>query len=153
LAVNQALNLATLTLSAQLSGLMRGALDLTLEHLRTRTQFGQAIGSFQALQHRAVDLHIQHALAEAAVREAAHLYDADADSPRTAFAISAAKARASAGALLICKEAVQMHGAIGFTLESDVGLFLRAALRWSSWLGEAGAHRRRLVTQKGGDDA
>jgi alkylation response protein AidB-like acyl-CoA dehydrogenase len=123
---------------------MDSALDLTLEYLRTRVQFGKPIGSFQALQHRAVDLYIQKELSRAALEAAsAALADQSCTPERRAAAASSAKARAAQAALAICNEALQMHGAIGFTDEYDLGLYLNRALVLSAWLGNASAHRHR----------
>lgn len=145
-AVRRAVDLGALAVSAQLCGVARGAFALTLEHLKTRRQFGAAIGDFQAIQHRAVDLLMALALADASVSEAASRWDENPDHPSTVAAISAAKARAGTTALLVVREAVQMHGAIGFTEEADVGLYVRAALSLNAWLGSARAHRRRFVS-------
>jgi alkylation response protein AidB-like acyl-CoA dehydrogenase len=144
-----ALHCGLIGASAQLTGLIAGVLDLTLEHLRTRVQFERPIGSFQALQHRAVDMRISLALAEASVREAVRLCNAEPGSARASAAASAAKARASEAALRVCKEAIQMHGAIGFTEEADVGLFARVALKGASWLGGAREHRARFIENQG----
>ncbi len=145
-ALEYALEQATLAASAELLGLMDGALELTLEYLRTRVQFGKPIGSFQALQHRAVDLYIQKELTRAAVEAACAVLTDPASTPdRRAAAASGTKARASQAALTICKEALQLHGAIGFTDEYDLGLYLNRALALSAWLGNAAAQRRRYA--------
>jgi alkylation response protein AidB-like acyl-CoA dehydrogenase len=145
-ALQLAIDHATLTASAELLGLMDCALDMTLEYLRTRVQFGKPIGSFQALQHRAVDLYIQKELSRAALSAAAASLDHPGCTPAArAAAASGAKARASQAALAICGEALQMHGAIGFTDEYDLGLYLNRALVLSAWLGNASAHRSRYA--------
>ena len=139
-----ALEHAMTAASAELLGVMDSALTLTLEYLRTRVQFGKPIGSYQALQHRAVDLYIQKELSRAALAAAiATLDDPTCTPERRATAASGVKARASQAALAICNEALQMHGAIGFTDEYDLGLYLNRALVLSAWLGNASAHRRR----------
>jgi alkylation response protein AidB-like acyl-CoA dehydrogenase len=143
-ALGLALDHAVVAASAELLGIMDSALDLTLEYLRTRVQFGKPIGSFQALQHRAVDLYIQKELSRAALEAAsAALADQTCTPERRAAAASSVKARAAQAALAICNEALQMHGAIGFTDEYDLGLYLNRALVLSAWLGNASAHRRR----------
>jgi alkylation response protein AidB-like acyl-CoA dehydrogenase len=125
---------------------MDSALDLTLDYLRTRVQFGKAIGSFQALQHRAVDLYMQKELSRAALAAAtATLEDGACTPQRRAAAVSGVKARTSQAALAICNEGLQMHGAIGFTDEYDLGLYLNRALVLSAWLGNASMHRRRFA--------
>ena len=141
-----AIDHATLTASAELLGLMDCALDMTLAYMRTRVQFGKPLGSFQALQHRAVDLYIQKELSRAALNAAAATMGArDCTPAKRAAAVSGAKARASQAALAICAEALQMHGAIGYTDEYDLGLYLNRALVLSAWLGNASAHRSRYA--------
>jgi alkylation response protein AidB-like acyl-CoA dehydrogenase len=141
-----ALDYAALAASAELLGLMEGALALTLDYLRTRVQFGKPIGSFQALQHRAVDLYIQKELTRAALEAAVAASCAPGCTPaRRAAGASGAKARASQAALAICSESLQLHGAIGFTDEYDLGLYLNRALTLSAALGNAGAHRSRYA--------
>lgn len=145
-ALSIAIDEATAMASAALVGLMSKALDMTLEYLKTRVQFGKPIGSFQALQHRSVDLYIQKALSQVALGEALVACGDGTDSPASRGAASRAKARCSDAALLICREAVQMHGAIGYTDEYDLGLYLNRALVLSAWLGNSAHHRRRYAT-------
>ncbi len=143
-ALQLALDHATLAASLELLGVMDCALEMTLEYLRTRVQFGKPIGSFQALQHRAVDMYIQKELTRATLAAAVVLLD-QADGTRRGAVVSSAKARASQAALAICKEALQMHGAIGYTDEYDLGLYFNRALVLSAWLGNASAHRSRYA--------
>ena len=141
-----ALDHATLAASAELLGVMDCALEMTLEYLRTRVQFGKPIGSFQALQHRAVDMYIQKELTRATLGAAVAVLDQpDCAAERRTAVASSAKARASQAALAICKEALQMHGAIGYTDEYDLGLYFNRALVLSAWLGNASAHRSRYA--------
>lgn len=144
-AVSRCLDLGALATAAQLHGISGAAFDLTVEHLKTRVQFGQTIGGFQALQHRAVDLFMALSLAGASVEEAARCFETMPDTAKARLAISAAKARASDTAQLVAREAIQMHGAIGFTEEADIGLYVRAALTLIPAFGSARHHRRRLV--------
>lgn len=142
--VRDALDVALVASAAELVGLMDHALDITLDYLRTRKQFGKPIGSFQALQHRAVDLWIQRQLARAAVNAAAAVLDSPgADARARTQAASSAKARAAHAALMLCNQSVQLHGAIGFTDEYELGIYLNRALSLSAWLGNAAEHRRR----------
>jgi alkylation response protein AidB-like acyl-CoA dehydrogenase len=142
-ALDAALEEARVAASAEMLGLMSEAQARTLDYLRTRKQFGKAIGSFQALQHRSVDLFVEIELTRAALDRAVRTLDATDDPRERALAASACKARASDAALHVAREAIQMHGAIGYTDEHDIGLFVRRALVLSAWLGNAGAHRRR----------
>jgi alkylation response protein AidB-like acyl-CoA dehydrogenase len=148
-----ALEAATLATAASLLGVMERAFALTLDYLKTRQQFGRAIGSFQALQHRAVDLQVQIALTRASIAAAARLLDADAGLAARRAAVSRAKARASEAAMLVTREAVQLHGAIGYTDEYDVGLFLRRAMVLANLYGGAALHRaRHAATEPETDD-
>ena len=133
----QALEEATLATAAMLLGIAERAFAITLDYLKTRQQFGRPIGGFQALQHRAADLKIQIALTRAAV-------EAAAASP-TLSAISRAKARAAEAAMLVTRQAIQLHGGIGYTDEADIGLFLRRAMVLANLHGSARLHRARYA--------
>ena len=142
----RAFEAAALVTAAALLGIMERAFALTLDYLKTRVQFGQPIGNFQALQHRAVDLEIEIGITRAVLRDAAAAFDigaafdAGADCRRI---VSRAKARAADAAMLVTRQAVQLHGAIGYTEEADIGLFLRRAMVLAPRYGTAGFHRRR----------
>ena len=143
-ALDRAGALSCLASSAALVGITAALLDMTLEYLRTRRQFGRPIGSFQALQHRAVDLFIRKRVGEAVVHEALEAFDAAETAEERARAASRAKYRSSEAALLVARQAIQLHGAIGFTDESDVGLYLNRALVLAARHGNAQWHARRL---------
>ena len=140
-----ALEETALCTAASLLGLMERAFTMTLDYLRTRQQFGKPLGSFQALQHRAADLRIQITLSRASVEGAARTLDAGAGPDVTRAAVSRAKARAAEAAMLVTREAVQMHGAVGYTDEHDVGLFLRKAMVLANAYGSAALHRARFL--------
>ena len=143
-ALDRAVNEATVMASAELLGIMNRALEITLDYLRTRVQFGRTIGSFQALQHRSVDLYVQEQLASVALADALNALDERPEEPSTVATVSRAKARCSDAAALITRQAIQMHGAIGFTEDSDVGLYVKRALTLAAWLGNSAYHRRRF---------
>ena len=144
-ALQAALDTTLVIASAELYGVMSRALDMSVDYMKTRVQFGKPIGSFQALAHRAVDLHIQRELSSAVLDDAIALFDSDAGAaPRSAMA-SRVKARCSEAGLRIAREAIQIHGAIGFTDEYDAGLYLQRAMTLSAWLGNAAQHRRRYA--------
>lgn len=145
-AMAQALEEAALTTAASLLGLMERAFAMTLDYLRTRQQFGKPLGSFQALQHRAADLRIQITLCRASVEGAARSMDAGGSAHA---AVSRAKARAAEAAMLVTREAVQMHGAVGYTDEHDIGLFLRRAMVLANAYGSASFHRARFMDASG----
>ena len=130
---------------AELAGVMDRALEMSLDYLRTREQFGKPIGAFQALQHRAVDLYIHSELASAVLEEALAVLDRGPAAAARAATASRVKARCADAATRITREAIQFHGAIGFTDEFDVGLYLKRALVLTAWLGGASWHRRRYA--------
>jgi alkylation response protein AidB-like acyl-CoA dehydrogenase len=136
---------------------MQQALEITLQYMRTRVQFGKPIGSFQALQHRAVDLWIQKELSVGALGDALRtLNDPNATPDQVSMAASRAKSRLGDAAHTICRESIKLHGAIGFTDEYDAGLYLRRAMALNAWLGNPSEHRRRygeLLQRTGGQAA
>lgn len=144
--VTAAIDEATVMASSALVGLMTKVFDMTLEYLKMRVQFGKPIGSFQALKHRTVDLFIQKELSKAVLGETLVAWCGGTASPARCGVASRAKARCSSAALLICCEAVQMHGAIGFSDEYDLGLYLNRALVLCAWLGNATYHRQRYAS-------
>ncbi len=140
-----ALNEAALATASYLLGVMRRAFAMTLDYLKTRRQFGKPIGSFQALQHRAADLKIQLELTRASVESAAATLDATTAPVAREAAVSRAKARAADAALLVTRQAIQLHGGIAYTDEYDAGLFLRKAMVLANLYGSAALHRARFT--------
>jgi alkylation response protein AidB-like acyl-CoA dehydrogenase len=140
-----ALDEAALAISAYLLGVMDRAFAMTLDYMKTRKQFGRAIGSFQSLQHRAADLKIQVALTRASVESAAAILDSTASPAMRIAAVSRAKARAAEASMLVTRQCIQLHGGIGYTDEYDVGLFLRKAMVLSNLYGSASLHRARYA--------
>ena len=154
--VERALDLARIAASAELLGTMAKALETSVAYISVREQFGRAVGTFQALQHRAADLLIQVELTRSVVLQSAAAADArGGDARRLAAAASQAKARASAAALDVTKGCIQLHGGIGYTDECAIGLYLKKAMFGAAWLGSATAHRRRYgeLAVAGGDAA
>lgn len=143
--VARATDEALVLVAVEMAGMMRAILDLTLEYLRTRVQFDKPIGSFQALQHRTVDLYVAEQLARDVAQAACGALDAGADGDERALLASRAKARACESLNRIAREAVQLHGAIGFTDEYALGAYVNRALVLSAWLGNANAHRARYA--------
>lgn len=126
-ALVEALHLGAVGLSAELLGLSRRALEMTLAYSLERVQFDRPIGSFQALQHRMVDMYIAVEQLQTAVLVAAR-------EPTRAH-VALAKATANETAMSVCREAVQIHGGIGVTDEHDVGFLLKRAMVASQTLG------------------
>ena len=143
-ALNYVRDLARISISAYLVGLSESIFDITLDYLKTRTQFGQPIGSFQALQHRAVDLFIQKVIAGSVLDETLQGFDRENSEAVRHHLSCRAKYRANEAALLISREAVQMHGGMGYTEECNVGLFLNRALVMVSRLGTSSYHAERF---------
>jgi alkylation response protein AidB-like acyl-CoA dehydrogenase len=143
--LERAIDHAAVIASAELYGVMSRALEMTLDYLKTRVQFGKPIGSFQALQHHAVDLYIQQQLASAVLDDVIAALDQEPDSNIRGALASRVKARCSDAALKITRAAIQLHGAIAFTDEYDAGLYLKRAMVLAAWLGGATSHRRRYA--------
>ena len=138
---------AGIGLAAQMLGGSEQAFTDTLEYLKEREQFGVPIGSFQALQHRAVALYTEIALLRSVVLAAARAIDErPEDVPRLA---SLAKALASESFLQVAKEAIQMHGGIGVTDEHDIGFYIKRAQATYMTFGEPSQHRRRWAELHG----
>jgi alkylation response protein AidB-like acyl-CoA dehydrogenase len=137
------LNVGRAAVAAELTGVGTEAFGRTVGYLKERKQFGQALGSFQALQHRAAHLFAELEITQAAVLKALQLLDAKSD--RAAFAVSVAKARAGSSATLAVQEAVQMHGGIGMTDEFEIGFFMKRARVAQELFGDAGFHADRLA--------
>ncbi|BBX00257.1 acyl-CoA dehydrogenase [Mycolicibacterium moriokaense] len=141
--VARAYEFGVLATSAQLVGLGQTLLDMSVEYAKQRSQFGKVIGTYQAIKHKLADVHIALELARPLVYGAA-LAVAD-ESTDTARDVSAAKVAASDAALLAARSALQTHGAIGFTQEHDMSLWLlRVQALRSAW-GDPALHRRRLL--------
>ncbi|MEN3278028.1 MAG: acyl-CoA dehydrogenase [Massilia sp.] len=135
------LDIGRTALSAELLGIAEEAFERTQAYLKERRQFGQIIGSFQALQHRAASLYCEIEITRAAVLHAQQQLDAASDS--AAASVSAAKARAGATATLAVQEGVQMHGGIGMTDEFEIGFFMKRARVAEELLGDARFHADR----------
>lgn len=142
-ALDRALDHAAAVASAELVGVMKRANEMSLDYMKTRVQFGKAIGSFQALQHRAARLYAEIELLRSAVRAGFHAVDTA--SPDLALLASLAKSRASDLAERVCNEAVQMHGGIGVTAEYQLGLYLKRARVIAQTLGDTVFHRDRYA--------
>ncbi len=134
-------------LAAELLGIAGEAFARTLDYLKQRRQFGRPIGSFQALQHRAAQVHCTIELARSLVLAAARALDDDAGD--AGLLVAAAKAKAGEAAILATDEAVQMHGGIGMTDQLDIGLFLKRARVAAMLLGDGDFLADRVATLRG----
>jgi len=143
-AVAAALTTGAALLASEQLGVAQWCLDTTIEHLKTRYQFGRPIGSFQALKHRLADLWVDVSQARAVARYAvACVVSAD---PDTAVATALAQAHCSAVAVAAAQECVQMLGGIGFTWEHGAHLYLKRAKSDSIAFGTPDQHRTALAT-------
>lgn len=143
-ALDAAVDLALVLTAAEQTALARRAVDVTLEHLRTRHQFGRPLGSFQSAQHAAVDMYVQVRLSAAALAAAfAEWERPDSTARERAAAASSAKARATVAARHVTTKAVHLHGALGFTEEYVLGGLVNRALVLGAVLGNAELHRHR----------
>lgn len=139
---------AALASAAYLLGVMHTALKMTVAYLKDREQFGKKIGNFQILQHMAVDMALEVEVTRASIEQAALQWDSEGPTTGAHASISRAKARASAAALKVTRDAVQLHGGIGFTDEHDIGLCLRKAMVQAAVFGGAKQHRAHFARLK-----
>jgi alkylation response protein AidB-like acyl-CoA dehydrogenase len=129
--------------SAEMLGTASRAFDMTLEYLKTREQFGQVIGSFQALGHRAAALYSGLELARSCAEAALQAIDAGADN--VAELCSLAKCKVGDHLHLTSNELIQMHGGIGMTDEFDAGFYLKRARALETMYGNQAFHRERYA--------
>jgi alkylation response protein AidB-like acyl-CoA dehydrogenase len=134
---------ARLLLACELSGLARGSLERTVEHVARREQFGRPVGSFQAVKHIVADMLTRSTALENLCLAA--LADADTAPPEELDLVACTtKAHASDVAIRVCEDAIQLHGGMGFTTESDVSWFYRRALALRGWYGDPAELQVRL---------
>jgi alkylation response protein AidB-like acyl-CoA dehydrogenase len=161
-ALARARDLACIALSAEQVGAAQRALELTVAHTKTRVQFGQAIGGFQALQHRMADLHVLVESARAlsyAAADAASDADGDTgadstttdhtttgDAPDLGLRAAAAKAYCSEVLLEVAGQMIQLHGAIAITWEHDAHRYLKRAHGAAQLFGQPAEHIGRIAT-------
>lgn len=126
-------------------GACQRILDLVIEHVKQRQQFGVAIGSFQAVQHKAVDMHVAIERARALSYFAA--LTISADDPRRRLAAAMAKAAAGECQALVFRHGVQLFGAMGFTWENDLQFALKRAKAGELLLGGAAEHREVIANE------
>ena len=122
--VERVLDYGSAAACAEGVGVLKRSLDMTIEYLGTREQFGVKIGSFQALQHRAVDMFVELETARSTSILASIRIDDDDDIERKA-AISTAKVQLAVSGRFVTQQAIQLHGGIGVTDEHDIGLYFK----------------------------
>jgi alkylation response protein AidB-like acyl-CoA dehydrogenase len=153
--LSQALDLARIAIAADQMGGADRVLELTVDYIKERKQFGRPVGGFQAMKHKAADMMLKAEAARSAVYYAACIADeflsGRAAGETLAEAASIAKAYCSDAYFYNAGCALQMHGGIGFTWEHDVHLYFKRAKSTQQFLGDAAFHRERLSRQILGD--
>ncbi|HEY8123114.1 MAG TPA: acyl-CoA dehydrogenase family protein [Myxococcota bacterium] len=139
--------LGSLGAAALLLGLMERALEITVAYTMERQAFGAPIAGFQALQHRAADMLLQTESARASVYRAA--FAAEHQPEQAAYLIAVAKAWAGPAARLVCGEAIQMHGGVGFTWEYDPHVYLKRVKTLEQFYGSTRAQLEQALRAKG----
>jgi pimeloyl-CoA dehydrogenase small subunit len=151
-AIERAVDAATAALCAEAVGVMERLHEITVDYLKLRKQFGVAIGSFQALQHRAVDMLVEIEQARSMALYATMMC-ADRDAGERERAVSAAKVQVGRSARFVGQEAIQLHGGIGMTEECQAGHYFRRLTMIEIQLGDTAHHLRRLARSGGLIDA
>ncbi|GLP74478.1 acyl-CoA dehydrogenase [Mycobacterium antarcticum] len=143
----RARHLALTGMAITMVGACQRILDLAIEHVKNRQQFGVAIGSFQAVQHKATDMHVAIERARALAYFAA--LTVAADDPRRRLAAAMAKASAGECQSLVFRHGLQLFGAMGFTWENDLQFALKRAKAGELMLGGAAEHRAMIAEEYG----
>jgi alkylation response protein AidB-like acyl-CoA dehydrogenase len=146
-ALDAILDRARIGLAAEMLGASDAAFEMTSEYLKVRKQFGQLIGSFQSLQHRAAIMFTELELTRSCVAAALSALDQNANN--IAELASLAKARAGETLHLVSNETVQMHGGIGMTDAHDSGLYMKRARVLEALYGSETFHRDRYARLQG----
>ena len=141
----RARHIALTGMAITMVGACQRILDLVLDHVRSRQQFGVPIGSFQAVQHKAADMHVAVERARALAYFAA--LTIAADDPRRRLAAAMAKASAGECQALVFRHGLQLFGAMGFTWENDLQFALKRAKAGELMLGGAAEHRAQIAQE------
>ena len=134
--------------AAEMLGASRRCLEMAVGYAKVREQFGQPIGSFQAIRHKCAEMLVEVENSHSATYYAAWALDAGADDQ--ALAASVAKAYVSDAARKVCGESIQVHGGIGFTWEYDLHLYFKRAKALEPMYGDAEYHRDLIVRHVAG---
>jgi alkylation response protein AidB-like acyl-CoA dehydrogenase len=145
--LNKVLNAGRVGAAAESIGVAAGAFEMTTTYLKQRKQFGQLIGEFQSLQHRAAHLYSEIEIARAVTIKAQQLLDAGSE--KAELMVSVAKAKAGKAAGLAVREGVQMHGGIGMTDEYDIGLYMKRDRALAEFMGDQYYHAERVAQLSG----
>jgi alkylation response protein AidB-like acyl-CoA dehydrogenase len=139
---------ARIAMCAEAVGIMDESLKSTVEYLKTRTQFGVPIGSFQTLQHRAADMFVAVEQARSMSMFATMASDFD-DAKERATAVAAAKVQIGKSLKFVGQQSIQLHGGIGMTMEAKIGHYFKRLTMIENTFGDTDYHLRR-VTNGGG---
>jgi alkylation response protein AidB-like acyl-CoA dehydrogenase len=145
--LNKVLNAGRIGAAAEGCGVAGASMDMTIEYLQQRKQFGKLIGEFQALQHRAAHLYSEVEVARAVTIKAGQLLDGGSE--KADLMVSVAKSKVGQAAGLAVREGVQMHGGIGMTDEYDIGLYMKRDRALNEFLGDAYYHAERVAQMSG----
>lgn len=137
--VRRVVDEAIAALCAESIGAMEASLNLTTEYLKTRTQFGRTIGTFQSLQHQAVDMFVAMEQARSMAMFATMMAQDD-DATERARAISAAKVQVGRSGKIVGQKAIQLHGGVGMTMEYKVGHYFKRLTVIDLMFGDADHH-------------
>jgi len=143
--IEAVVDFATALVCAEAVGAMKFSCDATLEYLKTRKQFGVPIGTFQALQHRIVDMYVAYEQAKSMAFLACSQADSAADAKERMRGISAAKIKIADNARLISQEAIQLHGGMGMSEELKVSHSFRRLTMIAQQFGDADHHLERFA--------
>jgi alkylation response protein AidB-like acyl-CoA dehydrogenase len=143
--IEEVVDYATALVCAEAVGAIRCANEATLEYLKTRKQFGVPIGSFQALQHRMVDMMIEHEQAQSMASLACATVDSERDPVQRKRMVSAAKIRVADACRHVSQEAVQLHGGMGMSDELKVSHTFRRLTIIAQQFGDADHHLARFA--------
>jgi pimeloyl-CoA dehydrogenase small subunit len=146
--IEQVVDDARIAICAEAVGAMDESLKSTVEYLKTRTQFGVPIGSFQVLQHRAADMFVAVEQARSMSMFATMAADFD-DAKARASAVAAAKVQIGKSGKFVGQQAIQLHGGIGMTMEAKIGHYFKRLTMIENTFGDADYHLRR-VGESGG---
>ncbi len=138
---------ATIALAAEMVGGAARVLEMTVDYVKSRKQFGRAVGTFQAVQHKAADMLIGIEKGRTAVYYAAAVADEHPD--KLPEAASIAKATANAAFVQAIQAGIQLHGGLGFTWEQDLHLYLKRAKACEFTYGDTNWHLDRIAHRLG----
>jgi alkylation response protein AidB-like acyl-CoA dehydrogenase len=139
----EVLDRAAMATAAQLLGLAQRMLDQGIDHSAQRKQFGKPVGAFQAVKHHLADVAVKIEFARPVVWRAA--FALAHGEPRAATAASHAKLAAGEAALLAARRSLQVHGAMGYTWESDLQMFMKRAWALDATWGDRAFHKGRIA--------